>query len=98
MVVSSLAPINARTRTAIPTIKVGANTTMAIPVASGIPVLKRLVNSEEGVDSLIEILQVEALVSLFILDFSETIRVTCFFDLEITEEAVVRPIRRFLFW
>ena len=90
--------MNARTRTTSPTIKVGANTTKAIPAASGIPVLIRLVNSEDEGDSLIEIIQFDASVSLLFFGLSGNIRETCFLDLEITAEAVVRPMRRFLFW
>ena len=90
--------MNARTRTTSPTIKVGANTTKAIPAASGIPVLIRLVNSEEDGASLIEIIQVDASVSLFFFDLSGNICETCFLELEITAEAVVLPRRRFLFW
>jgi len=89
--------MNASTRTTSPTIKVGANTTSAIPAASGIPVLNRLVNSEEDGALLIEIIQVDASVSLLFFDLSGTMRETFLLDLEITAEAVVRPMRRFLF-
>ena len=64
--------MNARTRTTSPTIKVGVNTTKAIPAERGIPVLIRLVNSEEDGFSLIEIIQVDASERPLLLDFFET--------------------------
>ena len=82
MAVSSCAPMNARTRTTSPTTKVGANTTKAIPTASGIPVLIRLVNSEEEGASTIEIIYVDASVSLFFFDLSGTIRETYILDFD----------------
>tara|TARA_B100000686_G_scaffold283748_1_gene306880 strand:- start:74 stop:367 length:294 start_codon:yes stop_codon:yes gene_type:complete len=97
MAVSSCAPINASTRTTSPTTKIGANTAKAIPAASGIPVLNRLVNSEEDGALLIKIIQVDASVSLLFFDLSGTMRDTFLLDLEITGEEVVRPMRRFLF-
>ena len=66
-------------------------------MASGIPVLIRLVNSEEDGASLIEIFQGDVSFNLLFFDLSGTIRETCLLVLDIIAEAVVRPIRRFLF-